>query len=65
MRSLTDEEVAALRTALETYSGVNKSETARLHWIERTREQLLDKDEAFTTFIEKHPGVDPHRKAAR
>ncbi len=58
MRLLTDEEVTALRTALDTYRGVNKSETARLHWIERTREQLLDKDEALTTVIEKHPGVD-------
>ncbi len=58
MRSLTEDEVAALRTALDTHRGVNKSETARLHWIERTREQLLDKDEALTDFIQKHPGVD-------
>jgi ribosome-associated protein len=59
MRSLTEEEVAALRTALDTYRGVNKSETARLHWIERTREQLLANDAALTEFIDKHPGVDP------
>ncbi|KNH08502.1 putative alpha helix protein [Candidatus Burkholderia brachyanthoides] len=58
MRSLTEDEVAALRTALNTHRGVNKSETARLHWIERAREQLLDKDEALTDFIQKHPGVD-------
>jgi ribosome-associated protein len=58
MRSLTEEEIAALRTALDTYRGVNKAETARLHWIERTREQLLDRDEALTEFIQKHPGVD-------
>jgi ribosome-associated protein len=58
MRSLTEAEVAALRTALETYRGVNKAETAKLHWIERTREQLLEKDEALTDFIHKHPGVD-------
>jgi ribosome-associated protein len=58
MRSLTEDEVAALRTALDTHRGVNKAETARLHWIERTREQLLDKDDALTEFIEKHPGVD-------
>jgi ribosome-associated protein len=58
MRSLTEDEIAALRTALDTHRGVNKSETARLHWIERTREQLLAKDEALTEFIQKHPGVD-------
>ncbi|CAH2791071.1 MAG: UPF0307 protein YjgA [uncultured Caballeronia sp.] len=58
MRSLTEDEVGALRTALETYRGMNKTETARLHWIERTREQLLTDDAAITEFIHKHPGVD-------
>ena len=58
MRSLAENEVGALRTALETYRGVNKSETARLHWIERTREQLLADDAALTEFIHRHPGVD-------
>ncbi|SAL03693.1 ribosome biogenesis factor YjgA [Caballeronia ptereochthonis] len=58
MRSLTDDEIAALRTALETHRGVNKSETARLHWIERTREKLLADDAALTEFIRTHPGVD-------
>lgn len=59
MRSLSDEEVAALRTALDTHRGVNKAETARLHWIERAREQLLADDAALTEFIRQHPGVDP------
>lgn len=59
MRSLSDEEVAALRTALDTHRGVNKAETARLHWIERTRERLLADDAALTDFIREHPGVDP------
>ncbi|WP_061162109.1 ribosome biogenesis factor YjgA [Caballeronia temeraria] len=59
MRSLNEEEIAALRTALDTYRGVNKGETARLHWIERTREQLLADDAALTEFIRTHPGVDP------
>ena len=59
MRSLADEEVAALRTAHDTHRGVNKAETARLHWIERTREKLLADDAALTEFIRQHPGVDP------
>jgi ribosome-associated protein len=59
MRSLTEDEVAALRTALDTHRGVNKAETARLHWIERTREKLLENDAALTEFIREHPGVDP------
>jgi ribosome-associated protein len=59
MRGLTDDETAALREALDKYKGVNKAETARLHWIERTREQLLADDAALTEFIRQHPAVDP------
>ena len=58
MRSLTDEETAALRTALEAYRGINKAETARLHWIEETRERLIANDDAFTAFVREHPGAD-------
>jgi ribosome-associated protein len=61
MRSLLDTEIAALRTALDTYKGVNKSETAKLHWIERTREKLLADDAALTEFIRRHPGADPQQ----
>ncbi|WDD93410.1 ribosome-associated protein [Burkholderia sp. FERM BP-3421] len=58
MRTLTDAETAALRTALDTQRGVNKAETAKLHWIERTREQLLANDDALTEFIRRHPAAD-------
>jgi ribosome-associated protein len=61
MRSLLDDETAALRTALDTYNGVNKAETARLHWIERTREKLLADDAALTDFIRQHPNADPQQ----
>lgn len=59
MRGLVDEETAALREALDKYKGINKAETARLHWIERTREKLLADDAALTEFIRQHPAVDP------
>ncbi len=59
MRTLLDDETAALRLALDTQRGVNKAETARLHWIERTRDKLLADDTALTDFIRQHPGVDP------
>ncbi|HEV3105130.1 MAG TPA: ribosome biogenesis factor YjgA [Trinickia sp.] len=58
MRSLTEDEIAALRTALDTYRGVNKAETARLHWVEHTREQLIADDAALTAFLHAHPGAD-------
>ena len=59
MRSLHEDETAALRTALDSYNGVNKAETARMHWIERTREKLLADDAALTEFIRQHPAADP------
>ncbi|HEF5178346.1 TPA: ribosome-associated protein [Burkholderia cenocepacia] len=58
MRSLTDDETAAPRTALDAQRGVNKAATARLHWIERTREQLLASDDALTEFLRQHPDAD-------
>jgi ribosome-associated protein len=58
MRSLTEDEIAALRQALDTYNGVNKAETAKLHWIERTRDALIADDEAFTAFLRQHPAAD-------
>jgi len=61
MRSLLDAETAALRTALDTYKGVNRTETAKLHWIERTREELLADDAALTGFIRQHPNADPQQ----
>ncbi len=59
MRTLTDDETAALRTALDSYNGINKAETARLHWIERTRERLLADDAVLTEFVRNHPAADP------
>jgi ribosome-associated protein len=61
MRGLLDSETAALREALDKYKGINKAETARLHWIERTREQLLADDAALTEFIRQHPDADPQQ----
>ncbi len=58
MRALTADETAALRQALDTYNGVNKAETAKLHWIERTRDALIESDEALTAFLRRHPAAD-------
>lgn len=58
MRTLAQQEIAALRTALDTHRGVNKAETARLHWIEQTRERLIAHDDALTAFLRAHPGAD-------
>ncbi|WP_206952992.1 ribosome biogenesis factor YjgA [Trinickia acidisoli] len=58
MRTLAEDQISALRAALDTHRGVNKAETARLHWIEQTREQLIAHDDAFTAFLRAHPAAD-------
>nr|WP_061958948.1 ribosome biogenesis factor YjgA [Cupriavidus pauculus] len=57
MRTLDDDEVAAIRGALEGFKGTSKAETARLHLIERWRDLLAD-DANLTKFLGEHPGVD-------
>lgn len=58
MRSLDDDEVAAIRAALEGFKGTSKAETARLHLIERWRDLLLADDAMLTKFLSEHPSVD-------
>ncbi|MFJ5380420.1 ribosome biogenesis factor YjgA [Cupriavidus sp. CER94] len=58
MRSLDDDEVAAIRAALEGFKGTSKAETAKMHLMERWRELLLADDANLTRFLGEHPGVD-------
>ncbi|WER44996.1 ribosome biogenesis factor YjgA [Cupriavidus sp. WKF15] len=58
MRGLEDDEVEAIRAALEGFKGTSKAETARMHLIERWRELLLADDAALTRFLGEHPGMD-------
>nr|WP_315598411.1 ribosome biogenesis factor YjgA [uncultured Cupriavidus sp.] len=58
MRSLDDDEVEAIRAALEGFKGTSKAETAKMHLMERWRDLLLADDAALTKFLGEHPGVD-------
>lgn len=58
MRGLDDDEVDAIRAALEGFKGTSKAETARLHLIERWRQLLLADDAMLTKFLGEHPSVD-------
>ena len=58
MRGLDDDEIDAIRAALEGFKGTSKAETARLHLIERWRELLLADDAMLTKFLGEHPTVD-------
>ena len=58
MRTLDEEEVAAIQRAIDSWKGASKSETAALHALERRREKLLADDKALTQLLEEHPELD-------
>lgn len=58
MRTLEEDEVAAIRKVLDSWKGASKAETAAMHALERRREKLLADDKALTELKERHPEVD-------
>ncbi len=58
MRTLTEDEVATIQKAVDSWRGASKAETAVLHLIERQRERLLADDDALTDFRTRHPELD-------
>ncbi|SDV50908.1 ribosome-associated protein [Chitinasiproducens palmae] len=58
MRTLEQQEVAALQAALAAIRGDSRAETAKLHAVERWRERLLADDAAMTEFLAAHPQAD-------
>lgn len=58
MRSLTNEELDAIKKQIEIIEGPGRVETTNLHRLERLRERLLSNDEILTEFISQHPDLD-------
>ncbi|GGI53351.1 ribosome biogenesis factor YjgA [Oxalicibacterium solurbis] len=58
MRSLEEDEIAAIRKVLDSWKGASKAETAALHAIERQREKLLADDKVLTQLLQIHPQLD-------
>ncbi len=58
MRTLTEEEVATIQKAVDSWRGASKAETAALHLIEHQRERLLADDGALTELREQYPDID-------
>lgn len=58
MRSLEEDEIAAIRKMIDSWKGASKAETAAMHALERRREKLLADDKALTDLKERHPEVD-------
>jgi ribosome-associated protein len=53
-----------IREKLKIWDGVSTEETARVHRIERWREELVEDDGAFGALARAHPGIDTQRVRA-
>lgn len=58
MRTLDEEEIAAIQKTLDSWKGASKAETAAMHALERRREKLLSDDSALTDLRADHPEID-------
>jgi ribosome-associated protein len=58
MRTLDEEEVAAIQRAIDSWKGASKAETAAMHALERRRDKLLADDNALTTLLAENPELD-------
>jgi ribosome-associated protein len=58
MRSLDEDEIAAIQKMLDSWRGLSKADTAAMHALERRREKLLANDAALTELLAQHPEVD-------
>ncbi|WP_188564119.1 ribosome biogenesis factor YjgA [Undibacterium terreum] len=58
MRTLDEDEIAAIQKTLDSWKGLSKSDTAAMHALERRREKLLTDPEALTALLEENPELD-------
>jgi ribosome-associated protein len=58
MRTLEEEEIAAIQKTLDSWKGLSKADTAAMHALERRRDKLLTDDSALTELRAQHPEID-------
>ena len=58
MRTLEEDEIAAIQTVIDSWKGASKAETAAMHALERRREKLLADDKALTELKADFPAID-------
>ena len=60
-RVMRDVDAAPIRDRLEQWRGQGREHTARLHAIERWRDELMAADPALARFLDQHPQADSQR----
>lgn len=58
MRTLNEDEIAAIQRTLDSWRGLSKADTAALHALERRRDKLLANDAALTDLLADFPALD-------
>lgn len=58
MRTLNEEEIAAIQKTIDSWKGLSKADTAAMHALERRRDKLLADDAALTELASKYPEID-------
>jgi ribosome-associated protein len=58
MRTLNEDELAAIQRTLDSWRGLSKADTAAMHALERRRDKLLKDDSALPALLEQHPDLD-------
>lgn len=58
MRTLDEEEVAAIQRTIDSWKGLSKADTANMHAMERRRDKLLSDDKALTVLLSENPELD-------
>ena len=58
MRSLDEDEIAAIQRTLDSWKGLSKADTAAMHALEKKRDKLLANDAALTELLGQHPQLD-------
>ncbi|MEC4722151.1 ribosome biogenesis factor YjgA [Noviherbaspirillum sp. CPCC 100848] len=58
MRTLEEDEIAAIQKVIDSWKGASKAETAAMHALEKRRDKLLADDKALTELKEQYPQID-------
>jgi ribosome-associated protein len=58
---MRDIDATPIRDRLEQWKGQGREHTAKLHALERWRDELLAGDPALARFLAEHPGADSQK----